>query len=74
MCDIGLPDGDGYGLLRRLRAASDGGVPAIALTAFTREEDRARALDAGFAAYLTEPYEANQLFDTLFRVTAAKTG
>lgn len=74
LCDIGLPDGDGYTLLRRLRAASDRVVPAIALTAFAREEDRARALDAGFAAYLTKPYDADQLFDTLFRVTAAKTG
>ena len=49
--DIGMPDADGYELLRRVRAlgpAHGGRVPAIALTAFARSEDRTRALRAGF--------------------------
>ena len=48
--DIGMPDVDGYELLRRVRAlgqARGGRLPAIALTAFARSEDRTRALRAG---------------------------
>ncbi len=72
LCDIGLPDGDGYTLLRQLRSHSpDRPIPAIALSAFAREEDRAHAADVGFAVYLTKPYEAEQLFDHIRRVTKA---
>ncbi len=74
LCDIGLPDGDGLSLLRRLRVSSEVFVPAIALSALARDEDRSRAAEAGFAAYLTKPYDPDQLFDAIFRVTAAKTG
>jgi PAS domain S-box-containing protein len=55
LCDIGMPDVDGHELLRRVRRVS--AVPAIALTAFARSEDRQRALDGGFAAYLSKPAE-----------------
>ena len=45
ICDVGLPDDDGYGLLRRLRALPEGErVPAIALTAYARSEDRTRSI------------------------------
>ncbi len=58
VCDIGLPDDDGYGLLRRLRRLPEGAnIPAIALTAFARPEDRARALAAGFRAHLSKPLD-----------------
>ena len=56
--DIGMPEEDGYSLIRRVRArpARDGGqIPAIALTAYARREDRARALDAGFQVHLAKP-------------------
>jgi CheY-like chemotaxis protein len=49
--DIGMPDVDGFELMRsvRRRAAEEGGAtPSIALTAFTREDDRNRALQAGY--------------------------
>lgn len=62
VCDIGLPDDDGYGLLRRLRNLPDGGrIPAIALTAYARPEDRARALAAGFRAHLSKPLDPASL-------------
>jgi signal transduction histidine kinase/ActR/RegA family two-component response regulator len=58
ICDVGLPDDDGYGLLRRLRTLPGGEkVPAIALTAYSRPEDRAKALDAGFRAHLSKPLD-----------------
>jgi len=62
VCDIGLPDDDGYGLLRRLRSLPEGErIPAIALTAYARPEDRARALAAGFRAHLAKPLDPASL-------------
>ncbi len=69
--DIGMPDVDGFTLLRRLRSlgADHGGqMPAIALTAFARPEDRAQALDAGFAAHLSKPAEPPLLQATVARL------
>jgi signal transduction histidine kinase/DNA-binding response OmpR family regulator len=62
--DIGMPEMDGYALIRlvRQRAAERGGnVPAIALTAYVREEDRTRMIDAGFTAHVPKPVEACEL-------------
>jgi NO-binding membrane sensor protein with MHYT domain/CheY-like chemotaxis protein len=62
--DIGMPDIDGFELMRRIRrrAASAGGaIPAIALTAFTRQDDRNKAMQAGFTDYLAKPVEASSL-------------
>ena len=56
--DIGMPDTDGYAFLRLVRAlpaARGGNVPAIALTAFAREADRADAAAAGFQAHVAKP-------------------
>jgi PAS domain S-box-containing protein len=62
ICDVGLPDDDGYGLLRRLRDTPEGErIPAIALTAYTRPEDRAKALAAGFRAHLSKPFDPESL-------------
>jgi signal transduction histidine kinase/ActR/RegA family two-component response regulator len=58
--DIGMPDEDGYGLIRQIRTlATDEkrNIPAIALTAFARNEDRTRALVEGFNAHLAKPVE-----------------
>jgi CheY-like chemotaxis protein len=58
--DIGMPGEDGFELIKRVRALGlgpGGNIPAIALTAYARAEDRARALEAGFARHLAKPIE-----------------
>ena len=55
-----MPEVDGYELLRRVRALGHtrgGRLPAIALTAFARSEDRTRALRAGFLVHVSKPVE-----------------
>jgi signal transduction histidine kinase/ActR/RegA family two-component response regulator len=62
--DIGLPDEDGYSLIRRLRAreAERGGfLPAVAMTGFVRTEDRARILAAGFQIHVPKPIHPAEL-------------
>ena len=65
LSDIGLPEMDGYELLRHLReheaTTKLDPVPAIAVTAFAREEDRNQALEAGFQHYLSKPIEPDEL-------------
>ncbi len=64
VCDIGMPTEDGYDFIRRVRelgAAEGGSVPALALTAFARDEDRVRALEAGYHAHLTKPADPAEL-------------
>jgi PAS domain S-box-containing protein len=70
--DIGMPNEDGYALVRRLRSLGCGnsGIPAIALTAYAREEDRKQALSAGFQRHLTKPVEAVQLLEVVAGLTA----
>jgi CheY-like chemotaxis protein len=56
--DIGMPDEDGYSLIRRVRALADdegGTIPSIALTAYTRREDRDKAIGAGFTLHMGKP-------------------
>jgi PAS domain S-box-containing protein len=69
--DIGMPDVDGYELLRRVRAlgySSGGRLPAIALTAFARPEDRTRALRAGYLAHISKPVDLSELVATVASV------
>ena len=64
LSDIGMPDEDGFSLVRRIRAlpADQGGqTPAIALTAFARDEDRAAALAAGFTMHVGKPVDPTAL-------------
>jgi PAS domain S-box-containing protein len=67
LSDIGLPDVDGYELIRRIRrpASQFSTIPAIALTAFARFEDRTRALGAGFNAHVAKPVEPAELVITV---------
>jgi two-component system CheB/CheR fusion protein len=68
ICDIAMPDEDGYSLLRRIRALSSdrgGDVPAIALTALASEEDRQRASDAGFQLHIAKPVDVDRLVAAL---------
>lgn len=61
--DIGMPEMDGYQMMRALRAVEtpDLRVPALALTAFARAEDRKRSLLAGFQAHLSKPFDVAEL-------------
>jgi PAS domain S-box-containing protein len=64
ICDIGMPDVDGYSLMRRIRALDDGQkseVAAVALTAYARLEDRTEAMRAGFQNHLPKPVEPAEL-------------
>ena len=66
--DIGMPGEDGYALIRSVRALADaegGRTPAVALTAYARPTDRAKALEAGFQAHLAKPVEPAQLISTV---------
>ena len=66
--DIGMPEKDGYHLIRAVRnlPPSNGGkTPAIALTAFARSEDRTRALLAGYQIHLAKPIEPQELLATV---------
>ena len=69
--DIGMPESDGFELLRRVRALGPdrgGRVPAIALTAFARSEDRTRALRAGFLVHVSKPVDPSELIATVASV------
>lgn len=66
--DIGMPDEDGYALLRRIRALAPecgGRIPAIALTAYARSQDRTAALLAGFQSHVAKPVEPAELIAVL---------
>lgn len=62
--DIGMPGEDGYSLIRRVRATAPDharAIPAVAVTAFARPEDRSKALDAGFHTHAPKPIEPAEL-------------
>ena len=64
LSDIEMPNEDGYSLLQKIRSKdgnSGGLIPAAALTAYGRWEDRVRALRAGYQIYLTKPVDPHEL-------------
>jgi CheY-like chemotaxis protein len=63
VCDVGMPNMDGYQLIRKLRADESRSerIPALALTAFARAEDRKRSLIAGYQAHLAKPFDVGEL-------------
>jgi CheY-like chemotaxis protein len=62
LSDIGMPGHDGYELISRVRTMPNGQkIPAVALTALVRSEDRTRALRAGFQMHVGKPVEAAEL-------------
>ena len=64
VCDLAMPGEDGFSLIHKLREwekAHDVALPAIALTAFGRVEDRTRALYAGFQMHIAKPVEPVEL-------------
>lgn len=79
LSDIGLPGMDGYEFLQQVRhrlKIAPRRLPAIAVTAYARAEDRAMALRSGFQAHLPKPYDAEQLLAMALRLIgqAARSG
>ena len=64
VCDIGMPEEDGYALIKAIRELPPergGKIPAIALTGYVRVEDRMRALEAGYQMFVPKPIESAEL-------------
>ncbi|HXG65548.1 MAG TPA: ATP-binding protein [Blastocatellia bacterium] len=75
--DIAMPEEDGYALIRKVRALPPergGDVPAVALTAMTRVEDRARALSAGFQMFVPKPVEPAELLQAIADLVERRAG
>ncbi|MES2901271.1 MAG: ATP-binding protein [Pseudomonadota bacterium] len=70
--DLGMPDVDGFELLARVRQLGGAAarIPAVALTAFARSEDRLRALEAGFRSHISKPVEPSELIATVASMVA----
>ncbi|WP_394822818.1 ATP-binding protein [Pendulispora albinea] len=71
LCDIGMPVDDGYTLIRRLRALEaerkTPPIPALALTAYARHEDKRKALEAGYHMHVPKPVEPAALVEAIAR-------
>jgi PAS domain S-box-containing protein len=70
--DIGMPDEDGYDLIRKIREKEKGTgkrLPAVALTAFARAEDRLKALTAGYNMHVPKPVEPAELIVVIANLT-----
>ena len=70
-----MPGRDGFDLIREVRRRwSPSELPALALTAFARAEDRRHILDAGYQAHLAKPFEAADLTATVARLAGERSG
>jgi signal transduction histidine kinase/CheY-like chemotaxis protein len=70
--DIGMPEEDGYTLMKKLRERESergGHIPAIALTAYGRQEDRLRALSVGYESYVPKPVDPEELLAVMASLT-----
>ncbi len=75
VCDIGMPGEDGYSLIRRLRVLEQKheiALPAVALTAYARSEDRTKAIRSGFQNHLAKPVEPAELLAVVSSLAARK--
>jgi PAS domain S-box-containing protein len=75
VCDIGMPGEDGFALMRRIRALDDpkmADLPAIALTAYARSEDRTNAIRAGFNNHLAKPVEPGEMLAVVASLAARR--
>lgn len=75
--DIAMPGEDGYSFMRRVRSLAEPGserkMVALALTAFARDEDRARSMRAGFDVHIGKPIDSAMLVETLRTALSAKS-
>ncbi len=67
--DIGLPDGNGYDLMREIRGQGD--LPGIAMSGYGMDEDLRRSREAGFVDHLVKPVNVTHLASVLRRVSSA---
>jgi two-component system, chemotaxis family, CheB/CheR fusion protein len=68
LSDVGMPEEDGYSLIRQIRAFSPeagGQIPAIAITAYVSDQERRMAIDAGFQAHIAKPVEIDSLISII---------
>jgi signal transduction histidine kinase/ActR/RegA family two-component response regulator len=75
--DIAMPDEDGYEFIQSVRMLppeGGGAIPAIALTAYAREEDRLKSLNAGFQAHMAKPIEPGDLVDLVSQFSPRPAG
>jgi signal transduction histidine kinase/ActR/RegA family two-component response regulator len=75
LSDLGMPTEDGYALIRQIRALppeNGGAIPSAALTAYAREEDRQRAIAAGFDMHIAKPVSVNELISAVSTLRAMK--
>jgi CheY-like chemotaxis protein len=70
--DIGMADTDGYNLIRQVREKGEH-IPAIALTAYARTQDRLRAIAAGYNTHVAKPVEIKELV-TVVKCLTGKIG
>lgn len=70
--DIGMPEMDGYEFMKTVRGRGLK-IPSIALTAFSRDEDRKRALDSGFQEHMAKPIDVDRLLSTILKLSEATT-
>ena len=76
LSDIGMPQEDGYSFIAKIRSLSreeGGAIPAAALTAYAREEDRVQALAAGYQMHVAKPIEPNHLITIVARLGGRKS-
>ena len=75
VCDLGLPGLDGYDLIQQIKLArlgrGEAAIPACAVSAYVRKEDRQRALDAGFSRHLGKPIAGDALVDAVRELARA---
>jgi CheY-like chemotaxis protein len=72
--DLAMPHRDGYELIRLIRQLpphQGGAIPAVALSAYARDEDRDRAIAAGFHMHLAKPVAPNELIEAVIRLASA---
>jgi CheY-like chemotaxis protein len=73
--DIGMPKTDGYEFIKKVRqfpSEKGGEIPAVALTAYARSEDKTRALRSGFQTHLSKPIEMDELIRAIATVAGRK--
>ena len=72
--DLGMPDQDGFDLIRQVRALgwSPEILPALALTAFARAEDRRQVLEAGYQSHLSKPLNVDLFIDEIHTLLRRK--